>query len=88
MLLSKGFIRILNEDLVSYIEDWREQNKSRPDRKKDSIYKDLLLQIDPTIPLLEKRERSDLVMKSGPSMDGQMSAQCRTGTTEEYNITI
>ena len=79
VLYSKGFVRRLNEDLVSYIEDWREQNKIRPDRKKDSIYKDLLLQIDPTIPLLEKRERSDLVRKSGPSMDGQMSVQCRTG---------
>lgn len=79
VLLSKGFIRLLNEDLVSYIEDWREQNKIRPDRKKDSIYKDLLLKIDPSIPLLEKKERSDLVRKSGPSMDGQMSAQCRKG---------
>ena len=79
VLYSKGFIRILNEDLVSYIEDWREQNKIRPDRKKDSIYKDLLLQIDPSVLLLEKKERSDLVRKSGPSMDGQMSAQCSTG---------
>ena len=79
VLFSKGFIRILNEDLVSYIEDWREQNKIRPDRKKDSIYKDLLLQIDPSVLLLEKKERSDMVRKSGPSMDGQMSAQCSTG---------
>lgn len=83
VLYSKGFIRILNEDLVSYIEDWREQNKIRPDRKKDSIYKDLLLQIDPSVLLLEKKERSDLVRKSGPSMDGQMSAQCSTGTKNE-----
>lgn len=79
VLYSKGFIRILNEDLVSYIEDWREQNKIRPDRKKDSIYKDLLLQIDPIVLLLEKKERSDPARKSGPSMDGQMSAQCSTG---------
>lgn len=79
VLYSKGFVRRLNEDLVSYIEDWREQNKIRPDRKKDSIYKDLLLQIDPSVLLLEKKERSDMVRKSGPSMDGQMSAQCRTG---------
>ncbi len=79
VLYSKGFIRILNEDLVSYIEDWREQNKIRPDRKKDSIYKNLLLQIDPNVLLLEKKERSDLVRKSGPSMDGQMSAQCSGG---------
>jgi len=42
VLFSKGFIRILNEDLVSYIEDWREQNKIRPDRKKDSIYNNVI----------------------------------------------
>ena len=79
VLYSKGFVRVLNEDLVTYIEDWREQNKIRADRKKDSIYKNLLLQIDPGVLLLEKKERSDLVRKSGPSTDGQMSAQCSTG---------
>ena len=79
VLYSKGFVKILNEDLVTYIADWREQNKIRPDRKKDSIYKNLLLQIDPEVNLLEKKERSDLVRKSGPSMDGKMSAQCSVG---------
>lgn len=79
VLYSKGFVKILNEDLVTYIEDWREQNKIRPDRKKDSIYKNLLLQINPDVNLLERKERSDLVKKSGPSMDGEMSAQCSVG---------
>lgn len=76
VLYSKGFVRILNEDLVTYIADWREQNRIRPDRKKDSIYTNLLLQMEPEVELLERRERSDLVKKSGPSMDGHMSAQC------------
>ena len=93
VLFSKGFVKILNEDLVTYIADWREQNKIRPDRKKDSIYKNLLLQIDPEVILLEKKERSDLVRKSGPSMDGEMSAQCSVGkgstgkvSIEEYSV--
>lgn len=76
VLYSKGFVRILNEDLVTYIADWREQNKIRPDRKKDSMYKNLLLQMEPDVELLEKKDRSDLVKKSGRSMDGEMSAQC------------
>ena len=76
VLFSKGFVKILNPDLVTYIADWREQNRIRPDRKKDSIYQDLLLQIEPDIQLLEKKERSDLKRKSGPSTDGDLSAQC------------
>lgn len=76
VLYSKGFVRILNEDLVTYIADWREQNKIRPDRKKDSMYKNLLLQMEPDVELLEKKERSDLVKKSGRSTDSEMTAQC------------
>lgn len=59
--------------------DWREQNKIRPDRKKDSIHKELLQQTLPEVKLLEKKERSDLVKKSGPPVDGNMSAQCSRG---------
>lgn len=76
VLFSKEFVKVLNPDLVTYIADWREQNRIRPDRKKDSIYRDLLLQIDPDVQLLEKKERSDRKRKPGPSMDGDLSAQC------------
>ena len=37
ILVSKKFVYVMNEDLVTYIEDWREQNTLRADRKKDSI---------------------------------------------------
>ena len=47
VLVAKGFCTVLNEDLVTYITDWRENNKLRADRKIDSIYKDLLLQMVP-----------------------------------------
>ena len=59
VLVSKGFVRVLNEDLVSYITDWQENNSIRPDRKIDSIYKDLLLSIVPDAPLVEKKQRAD-----------------------------
>lgn len=45
VLVSKGFVRILNEDLVTVIMDWDENNYIRGDRKRKSIYNDLLLQM-------------------------------------------
>lgn len=77
VLVSKGFVQVLNEDLVSYIIDWRAQNKIRADRKTDSIYKDLLLQLNPAVELLEMKERSDTKGNrlAGPSTDGPWTAQ-------------
>ena len=45
-LADRKLIRILNEDLVAHILDWDENNKIRSDRKRDSIYKDLLEQTE------------------------------------------
>jgi len=59
LLIAKRFVIVLNEDLVTYITDWTEHNKIRADRKIDSIYKNLLLQIVPDIALLEAKERAD-----------------------------
>lgn len=59
ILVVKGFLLVLNDDLVSYITDWRENNKIRADRKVDSIYKDLLVQMLPEVELLEARNRMD-----------------------------
>ncbi len=59
VLNAKGFIKVLNEDLVTYITDWLEHNKIRSDRKIDSIYKGLLLQVIPDIKLLEPTQRAD-----------------------------
>ena len=44
VLEEKGFIKILNEDFVSYITDWDESNKIRSDRAQQSIHHDLLVQ--------------------------------------------
>jgi len=59
LLAAKGFVKVLNEDLVTYILDWQENNKIRADRKVNSIYKDLLLQVMPETLLLEPRQRAD-----------------------------
>lgn len=45
VLVAKGFVRILNEDLVSYIIDWKKNNLIKNDRYHESIYKDLLVRI-------------------------------------------
>ena len=67
VLVSKGYITILNEDLVSFIVDWQEHNKIRADRKVDSIYKNLLLQVNPDVELLESKERADRKKDVGTS---------------------
>lgn len=59
VLVSKQFVQVLNEDLVTYILDWNENNKLRADRKVDSIYKDLLIQFNPNVKLLEAKQRAD-----------------------------
>ena len=59
ILVAKNFLKVLNEDMVSYITDWNENNRIRPDRKVDSIYKGLLIQVLPDVELVEKRERAD-----------------------------
>ena len=42
LLSDTGFLQILNEDLVSYITHWRENNWIRADRKRPSVYAKLL----------------------------------------------
>lgn len=78
VLMSKGFVSVLNDDLVSYIIDWREHNSIRADRKVDSIYKDLLIQLHPEVSLLEPKESYYKRQKNiCQTNDGQMSAICQ-----------
>lgn len=42
VLASKGFVRVLNDDLVSYIMDWNTNNKIRKDRYHQGVYKGLI----------------------------------------------
>lgn len=85
VLASKGFVTVLNEDLVTYIMDWNMHNKIRADRKVDSIYSGLLLQILPETKLIAPRERADVAKKKaaitadGQPMDVQWTAQDRLG---------
>lgn len=76
VLVAKGFCTVLNEDLVTYITDWRENNKLRADRKIDSIYKDLLLQMVPDADVQQARRRADLkpLAEDGRPADVQVAS--------------
>lgn len=65
LLVAKGFVTVLNDDLVTYINDWRENNRIRADRKVDSIYKNLLVKMIPDIELQPSRIRADTKKKPG-----------------------
>lgn len=74
VLVGKGFVTVLNSDLVSYLNDWRENNCIRADRKIDSIYKDLLLQICPNADLKPSKEtyysRQKLICQTNDRQEG------------------
>ncbi len=55
VIVSKGFATLLNEDMVTYINDWRENNNIRADRKTDSVYQELLLSVIPDADLVESK---------------------------------
>ena len=65
ILTAKGFVTVLNDDLVTYINDWRENNRIRADRKIDSIYKDLLIKMIPDVKIQHAKARADTGKKTG-----------------------
>ena len=46
VLASKGFVRVLNEDLVTYISDWSRNNYIQKDRYHPSVYTELLVRLN------------------------------------------
>lgn len=45
VLISKGFVSLLNDELVAYITDWNKNNQIRKDRYQPSIYQNLLVKL-------------------------------------------
>ena len=45
VLASKGFVRVLNADLVTYITDWKRNNLIKNDRYKPSMYHEMLIRL-------------------------------------------
>lgn len=79
VLVAKNFIKILNDDLVSFIVDWNEHNLIRADRKVDSIYKHLLLKIVPEAEIVEPKPRADTGKITGRQLDVNWTPQDSIG---------
>ena len=77
ILEEKGFIKVLNDDLVTYIYDWNENNQIRADRKVDSIYQDLVRQQIPDAKFLEPKSRAD-AKKEPETLENTEDAQTET----------
>lgn len=45
VLASKGFVSVLNDDLVTYITDWSRNNYIQKDRYHPSVYKEILVKL-------------------------------------------
>ena len=85
VLLTKGMIKILNEDQVIVITDWLEHNKIRADRKVDSIYLPLLRQKHPELPVLDAQPRADTGKFSGRPVDSVSQVKLSQGKLREEN---
>jgi hypothetical protein len=77
LLHAKEFVKVLNDDLVTFITDWKGHNTIRADRKVDSIYKNLLVQIVPEIELIAAIPRSD-IKDNSKRLGGQSTDSPRT----------
>lgn len=86
ILVAKDYIKVLNDDLVTYINDWRENNQLRADRKVDSMYKNLLLQVIPEVDLLESKTRSDRNNKNNFKVGTSQGQPNDNQGTEEYRL--
>ena len=73
-LEEKGFIKILNDDLIVYLNDWNENNIIRSDRKKESIYHDL---IDSKEPEDEEKSSKNQVDDKWQPNDNQVTTKCQ-----------
>jgi hypothetical protein len=65
-LVSKGFIRLLNDDLACYITDWKVNNQIRKERYHPGIYRALL----------------DDLMQDDPLAVTQLSPSCHPSGTQ------
>lgn len=83
VLASKGFIKVLNEDFVSYISDWETNNKIRKDRYHEGVYKGLLDGFCP----VALDAAADVATKWQPS-DNQMTTEVRLGKDRVGKVSI
>ena len=86
ILCAKGFIRVLNRELVSFICDWKTNNLIRQDRYKKSVYAQLICPGDEENAGLYEKSTSDSLPdpppdlpESGKPLVNQMATEDRLG---------
>lgn len=72
VLASKGFIKVLNADLVSYILDWNTNNRIRKDRYIEGMYKHLI-EASCDVLLQDGNEVTTICQPNGNQMSPQYS---------------
>ena len=78
VLISKGFVALLNDELVTYITDWARNNQIRRDRYQPSIYRNLLV----------KMPAEPLRLPDGKPDGDQRSTQDRIGKDRSGKVSI
>lgn len=88
VLASKGFITVLNEDLVSLIVDWNKNNYIQKDRYHPSIYSELLVKITDAAELeplcIQTASKMDTEIRLGKDRIGQISQVKTSASGGEY----
>ena len=91
LLIFRKLVTVLDaENKVVYINDWLLHNTVRADRKTNSVYKDLLLQVLPDVKLVEKKQRSDRLPKLEYVEEASDTAADKTEevTSDEQSVSI
>lgn len=78
VLISKGFLSLLNADLVAYITDWNQNNQIRKDRYRPSVYQNLLVQLSD----------GNQMATNGKPMVNQTATQYRLGKGSLGKVSI
>lgn len=89
VLVNRQFVAILNDDLVSYITDWKKNNLIRQDRYQASIYAKLLqdfLNNENGLPVVNQRETQVRLGKvsEGKESEGEEREEERTPALAYY----
>ncbi len=89
VLASKGFVQVLNEDLVTYITDWSRNNYIQKDRYHPSVYTELLVKLG------DGERAGTACIRDGSEMYtdciqtvSKMDTQVRLGEGEVYAVNM
>lgn len=74
VLVSKGFVRVLNEDMVSLILDWKTNNYIQKDRYHPSIYAKLIAQPPLDTECIQDVYKMDTQARGGKDNAGESGA--------------